>query len=341
VKALRIGIVGLGYWGPNLVRNFAALPDVDVAWLCDLDAARLEGVGRPFRAGRKTTRFEDLLEDATLDAVVLATPIATHRPLGEAALEAGKHLWVEKPLAGSVADAAALVERARARERCLLVDHTFIYAPAVAKVRELVSQGELGEVLYFDSVRVNLGIFQSDASVIWDLGPHDLSIARAVLGKSPSRISCVAFRHVPGAHESMAYVTLRYEGTLVAHFHESWLAPVKLRQTLIGGTRRMILYNELDPMERVRVYDRGVDVRHGSADAEARRRALVSYRSGDLWSPRIEQHEPLAVAARDFVEAIRQRRAPLVDGEAGLEVVRALEAAQRSIERDGAFVDVR
>jgi predicted dehydrogenase len=339
-KPVRIAVVGVGYWGPNLVRNFAATPGVEVAYVCDLDESRLKQAVRPFRVGALTTRYSDILEDKTVDAVALATPVASHRPLGLAALEAGKHLWVEKPLAGNVKDAEQLVATARARGLRLMVDHTFVYTSAVRKIRDLIAKGELGDVLYFDSVRVNLGLFQTDTNVLWDLGPHDFSIAQYVLGQTPRQVSAVAIKHVSGATENMCYVTLRFDGSLVAHFHENWLAPVKLRTTMIGGTRRMIVYDELEPVEKVKVYDRGIDVRHPETDAEERRRALISYRSGDLWSPRLEHVEALAVAAQDFTSAIGEGRAPVVDGEAGLAVVRVLAAAQRSIEKDGAFIEV-
>jgi predicted dehydrogenase len=339
-NTIGVAVIGAGYWGPNLVRNFSATPGVEVRWVCDLDKARLEDIARKFRIGKITTRHEEVLADAGVDAVAIATPVATHRPLGEAVLRAGKHLWVEKPLAGTVEDAQALVDLAREKDLRLLCDQTFIYTPAVRKIRDLVAAGEVGDVLYFDSVRVNLGLFQSDANVVWDLGPHDLSIAQYVLGQTPRAVSAIGVRHVDGAFENMAYVTLRYDGNLVAHFHFNWLAPVKLRLTMIGGTKKMIVYDDLDPVGKIKVYDKGIDIRHIEADAEERRRALVSYRTGDMWSPKLDQTEALALAARDFVSAIRERRAPVTDGNTGLEVVKVLAAAQRSLERGGEFVEV-
>lgn len=334
---LKVAVVGCGYWGPNLVRNLAATPGIEVSWACDLEPQRLEEVARRFRVRRTTTRFTDVLEDAAVDAVVIATPVATHRPLGEAALRAGKHVWVEKPLAATVEDAEALLSLARERDRRLLVDHTFVYTPAVRKIRELLAGGELGELLYFDSVRVNLGLFQPDSNVLWDLGPHDLSIAQHLIGRAPSEVSAIGARHYDGAYENMAYLTLRYEGSLIAHFHFNWLAPVKIRMTLIGGTRRMLVYDDIETVEKIKVYDKGIDVAP-TADVELRRHRLVSYRTGDMWSPRLEQVEALALAARDFAAAVREGREPLSDGQAGLDVVRTLAAAQRSLERGGAFV---
>jgi len=338
---LRIAVVGCGYWGPNLVRNFAATPGIKVACVCDLEPSRLEDIARRFSVGRTTTSIDDVLGDRAIDAVALATPVATHRSLGEAALRAGKHLWVEKPLAGSVADAEALVAVARERDRCLFVDHTFIYTPAVQKMRELVARGELGDVLYFDSVRVNLGLFQADANVLWDLGPHDLSIAHYVLGRRPRTVSAIGVRHVDGTHENMAYLTLQYDDSLIAHFHLNWLAPVKIRLTLIGGTRRMLVWDDIQTVEKLKVYDKGINVARAEApDLESRRRTLISYRTGDMWSPQLDQTEALSLAARDFACAIAERRAPTSDGEAGLDVVRALAAGQRSLDSAGVPVPI-
>ena len=338
-KPLRLAVVGCGYWGPNLIRNFSALPDVTVVWACDSNAARLGDIARRFRVERTTTQFSDVLNDATIDGVALATPVATHRPLGEAALRAGKHLWVEKPIAATVEDAEALVTLARERDLRLMVDHTFVYTPAVRKIRELIAAGELGEILYFDSVRVNLGLFQSDTNVLWDLAPHDISIAQFVLARQPQAVSAVGVCHVDGMTENMAYVTLRYDERLVAHFHLNWLAPVKLRLTLVGGTRKMMVYDDIEPVEKLKIYDKGIDVDYGS-DLEARRRALISYRTGDMHSPCLELTEALTVAAREFACAVREHRAPLTDGQAGLNVVKVLAAAQRSLESGSGFVAV-
>ncbi len=336
--SLRVAVVGCGYWGPNLVRNLVATPGVEVGCVCDLEQTRLDDVARRFQVGRTTTEFERVLDDRGIDAVVLATPIPTHRRLGEAVLHAGKHLWVEKPLAGSVADAEALVNLARDKNLRLFVDHTFLYTPAVRKIRELIASGELGDVLYLDSVRTNLGLFQEDANVLWDLGPHDLSIARYALGRSPSAISAVGVRHYDGAAENMAYLTLRYDEKLLAHFHLNWLAPVKIRRTMIGGTRRMLVYDDVEAVEKIKIYNEGVRVEPG--DLESRRRTLVSYRTGDVWSPHLEQTEALSAAVHDFATAIEEGRATGSDGEAGLEIVRMLAAAQQSMDQDGGFVEI-
>jgi predicted dehydrogenase len=338
--SVKIAVVGAGYWGPNLIRNFSSTAGMEVAAVVDLDEARLADMARRFKVGRTTTRFEDVLRDPGIDAVALATPVATHRPLGEQALRAGKHLWVEKPLASTVADAEALVNLAAEKKRCLFVDHTFLYTPAVRKMRELISAGELGDVLYYDSVRVNLGLFQSDTNVLWDLGPHDLSIAQYVLGVRPRSVAAIGVRHVDGAHENMAYVTLRYERNVMAHFHFNWLAPVKVRFAMIGGSKKMIVYDDLEVSEKIKVYDKGIDVARPEQDVEAKRRALISYRAGDMWSPRLEGTEALTLAARDVAGAITEGRAPVANGQTGLDVVRILAAAQKSLDQSGAFIDL-
>lgn len=336
---LKIAVVGCGYWGPNLVRNFASMEGVELASICDQDQRRLDELFRRYRISKQTTRIEDILEDPDINAVALATPVSTHRPLGERILQAQKHLWVEKPLASTSRDASALVTLAKERDLCLFVDHTFVYEPAVRKARELVSSGELGEVLYFDSVRVNLGLFQADANVCWDLGPHDLSIADYVLERQPNELLAVGVRHIRGAPENLVYLTLKYDSNLMAHFHFNWLAPVKVRKTMIGGTRRMIVYDDLEPVEKIKVFDKGVTPSE-TADMDTRRQTLVSYRSGDMSSPKLELREPLSLAAIDFVDAIRSHRAPAANGAMGLRVVQILEAAQESIERGGMFVKI-
>ena len=336
MRRLRIAVVGCGYWGPNLVRNFAAAPDAEVSHVCDADGNRARALAQRLRVPNVTTDLADVLDDESVDAVALATPLATHRPLGEEVLRAKKHLWVEKPLAPSVEDAEALVDLAEQVDRRLFVDHTFLYTPAVRKIRQLVTAGEIGEPLYFDSTRVNLGLFQSDTNVLWDLAPHDLSIAQHILGVRPLEASAIGVRHVEGARENMAFVTLRYPGNLVAHLNFNWLAPMKVRLTMIGGTKKMIVYDDMQTDEKVKVYDKGIDV--APADLDARRGVLVSYRSGDMSSPRLDATEALGAAAREFLSSIVEHRTPLTDGAAGLDVVRILEAAQKSMDTNGQFV---
>jgi len=328
---LRVGVVGCGYWGPNLVRNFQMLEGCEVRTACDLDPARVEAVRRLYPTIRAARDFEEILDDPAVDAIVICTPVGAHYALARAALEAGKHVLVEKPLTDSSASAQDLVELAEQRGRILQVDHTFIYTGAVRKVREIIESGEVGELLYLDFVRVNLGLFQEDVNVLWDLGPHDVSVLTHLVDSRPSWVSAVGSAHY-GVLEDQVYVTIKYAGSLIAHLHLNWLAPVKVRSTLIGGTRRMIVYDDLEPSEKVRVYEKGVTF---LSDAGTRARALVDYRLGDMFAPHIDKTEPLSLVCRSFRAAIETGVQPLTSGRAGLEVVRILEAAQASIRKQG------
>lgn len=337
-KPVRIGVIGYGYWGPNLVRNFAT--NAQLAWVSDLNPARLTDLTKKFPVEKTTTKAEEIFADPTVDAVVIATPVATHRPLAEAALRAGKHVWVEKPLTSTVEDAEALVKLAEEKKKVLFVDHTFVYTPAVRKIRDMVSSNQLGTIHYFDSVRINLGLFQSDTNVAWDLGPHDLSIADFVLQKRPKELMAFGVKHVEGAPENLAYLTLKYDDNLVAHFHFNWLAPLKVRTTIIGGSKKMLVWDDLEQNEKIKVYDTGIDVSKVNTDVEERRRTLISYRTGDMFSPRLDGTEALSAAAREFVSSIVENRAPLTDGRAGLSVVRYLAAAEKSIQAGGKWMPV-
>jgi predicted dehydrogenase len=334
---MRVAVVGLGYWGPNLVRNFVASSRVEIAWLCDRDQGRLDEVGAQYPATRRTVRFEDILADDRVDAVAIATPVATHHALVRAALAAHKHVLVEKPLAASVAQATELVDLAAAAKRVLFVDHVFVHSPAVQKIAELARSGELGELLFFDSVRINLGLFQHDVNVVWDLAPHDLSIIDYLIGRPPRRLVAVGASHARDQAEAVAYLHLDYGNNLLASVHVNWLSPVKVRHFLVGGTRRSVLYNDLDLAERVKVYDRGVDV---SADPEGIRRALVSYRSGDVVSPHLDDTEPLRYVVERFADCVENGRAPITGGEQGLRIVKILECAQRSMTAGGVWVNL-
>jgi predicted dehydrogenase len=326
-----VAVVGCGYWGPNVVRNLTGLAGAEARVICDLDPARLEPLQRRYPTLRATTDHRDALADPRVDAVVICTPVATHFEIARAALEAGKHVLVEKPLTDSVRSAEALVELAQRRGRVLHVDHTFVYNPAVQKIRSILDSGELGELLYVDCVRINLGLFQSDVNVLWDLAPHDLSVVCYLLDRRPRWVSAVGAAHL-GRLESQAYLTLQYEDSLIAHLHVNWLAPVKIRSTLIGGSKRMIVYDDLAPSEKIRIYDKGVVL---NDDRGSRDRALVDYRIGDMFAPYVDKAEPLARVCAGFVNAIETGRPALTDGRAGLEVVRILEAAQLSLARDG------
>jgi predicted dehydrogenase len=334
---ISVGVVGLGYWGPNLVRNLNACGDTHLAWICDLKPERLQALGDQYPAAARTAHFEDVLEDPKVDAVVVASPVGTHYPLAKAALERGKHVLVEKPLAASVDEAEALAELAAARGLVLLVDHVFLYSPSVRKMADLIRSGEIGEILFIDSVRVNLGIFQHDVNVVWDLAPHDLSIIDHLVGRKPRSIIAVGSAHAADGREDVAYLHLDYGDNLLASVHVNWLSPVKIRHFLIGGRRRSVLYNELDISERVKVYDRGIDV---SEDPEGIRRRLISYRSGDVLAPRLDLREPIAYLIEHFVDCIENKAEPISGTEQGVRVVRILDAATRSLAGGGTRIDL-
>ena len=327
----RIAVIGCGYWGPKLARNLEAIDGVRVTALCDTNPARLIALGRFHPSARLVGDAEEVLAAPDVDAVAIATPVETHHRLAAAALARGKHVMVEKPLANSVADAAALVAQAREAGLTLLVDHTFIYSGAVRKLRALVESGEIGDLLYIDSVRINLGLFQPDVNVLWDLAPHDVSIVTHLVRATPLWVSAVGRAHY-GRHECQAYVTIQFADSVLAHMHVNWLAPVKIRSTLVGGSKRMIVYDDLEPSEKIRIYEKGVSF---GDNGDGRTRALVDYRTGDMHAPYVDKTEPLLAACTDFVTAIRTGAPPVVDGQAGLEVVRILAGAQESLRRGG------
>jgi predicted dehydrogenase len=339
-EALRVGVIGYGYWGPNLVRNFSEAAGSRVVAVSDLRDERLAQVRDRYPAVRTTADTRELLADPAVDAVIVATPVATHYRLAMAAIEAGKHVLVEKPLATGRAEAEALIAAARRRGVVLMVDHTFVYTGAVQKIRELVDGERLGRLLYYDSVRVNLGLFQHDVDVLWDLAVHDLSIMDFVLGQPPLAVSAAGVAHVPGQPVNTAYLTCYFEDNLIAHFHVNWLAPVKIRRTLIGGDRQMIVYDDLEPSEKVKVYDKGITLGNGAGGNEGAYDLLVGYRAGDMHAPQLSMTEALRVEAEHFVDCVRTGRTPLTSGEAGLRVVRILEAATESLAARGQMVDL-
>jgi predicted dehydrogenase len=332
------GVIGYGYWGPNLARNFAESPAARLLAVSDSRADRLALAATRYPGIETSTDYRTLLANKKIDALAIATPVATHFELAMAALQAGKHVLVEKVLTATSEQAQRLVEEADRRSRVLMVDHTFVYAPPVAKVRDLVLSGHLGEVYYYDSVRVNLGLFQRDVNVVWDLAVHDLSIMDYVLGSRPVAVSATGMSHVSGAPENVAYLTFFFDRRLIAHIHVNWLAPVKVRKTLVGGSQKMVVYDDLEPSEKVKVYDKGVTVSH---DAEEIYRMRVGYRMGDMWAPQIEAKEPLQTELAHFVRCIEKGERPLTDGRAGLYVVRSLEAATKSMNQRGRPVELK
>jgi len=334
MSATTIGVIGCGYWGPNLLRNFAENEAAQLRWICDLDEKRLGAMGRRYPAARTTADYRDLIADAELDAVAVVTPVATHFQIAKEALAAGKHVLMEKPLTATAREAEELIALADKNHRVLMVDHTFVYTGAVRKMKEILKSGELGDLLYFDSVRINLGLFQRDINVLWDLAPHDLSIMDYLIERQPEGVSALGSCHIEPGIENIAYLMMQFADDFIAHFHFNWLAPVKIRRTLIAGARKMILYDDIEPTEKVRVYDKGVTANR-IGDREADYQTLVSYRTGDVWAPKLDATEALRHVVAEFLNSIRERRKPLTDGEAGLRVVRILEAAQQSIKQGG------
>src|SRR5438477_2949483 len=335
---IKVGLVGYGYWGPNLARNFAETEGVCLAAIADAHPDRRAAAARRHPGVTTCDDAADLIAREELDAVVIATPIETHYAFARAAIERGKHVLVEKPLASSKAHAEALGALAHARDVRLMVDHTFVYNGAVRRIRALIDSGDLGELLYLDSVRVNLGLFQQDSNVIWDLAAHDFSIMDYLIDARPVAVSADGTAAAGFNQESVAYVTVHFDNGFLAHFHVSWLAPVKMRQMLLGGQQRLLVYDDTNPSEKVRVYDNGVDF--DVKDDEARRQILISYRTGDMHAPKLDRREALSLVAREFADSIEQRRAPLTDAAAGIRVVALLEAAEVSLRAQGQRIRV-
>jgi predicted dehydrogenase len=333
-EPVRVAVVGLGYWGPNLVRNLAELDAAELVVVCDLDPERLAIVGRRYPAVRRTTQLNDVIMADDVDAILIATPVSTHHPIGMSALRAGKHVFIEKPLATCVRDAAELAGLASKLGLVLMPGHTFLYSPPVVAVHDLITTGGLGELQFISSSRVNLGLHQSDVSVVWDLAPHDFSILRYWLGETPTHVSAIA-RACVGELPDVAFIDLEYGSGPIAHVELSWLAPSKLRRTTIVGSERMVVYDDTSN-EPVRVFDSGVHLREPETFGEFR----LTYRTGDIVSPRIDASEPLSIELRDFCHSIRKGTPPRSSSGVGLEVVRMMEAVDRSLASSGARVDV-
>jgi predicted dehydrogenase len=334
-RTLNLAVVGLGYWGPNLIRNLHELPVVAGVWACDLRTDRLAAITCRFPVARPTTSYDEVLTNPSIDGVLIATPISTHHRLAAAALEAGKHVLVEKPLAASTAEVLSLMELADDRDLVLMPGHTFLYSPPVAMIRSLIESGELGEVYFISTSRVNLGLHQSDVSVAWDLGPHDFSILRHWLNETPERVSALARGCIVPGIPDVAFIDLEYPSGTVAHVELSWLAPSKLRRTTIVGSRKMIVYDDTSP-EPVRVFDSGADLRDPATFGEF----TLTYRTGDIVSPHVEAAEPLYRELEDFCAAILDDVAPRSSAELGLDVVRTIEAVDASIAGGSARVDI-
>ncbi len=322
---VHVGVAGLGYWGPNLVRNLSEIPAAEAAWMCDVRPGALEKLGRRFPAVRRTQDFDEMLDDPQLDAVAVVTPVATHYDLAMRALEAGKHVFVEKPLASSAGEARELIRTAQERDLVLMPGHTFLYSPSVNRIRDLIASGELGNIYFISMSRVNLGIHQSDVSVIWDLGPHDFSILLYWLGERPRRMVSMGRACVMPGQEDVAFINCEFGSGAVAHIELAWLAPSKLRRTTVVGSRKMVVYDDCSN-EPVRIYDSSVMPRNPESFGE-----YLNYRTGDIVSPHIDLSEPIALQMEDFCRAIRTGSTPRSSAQLGLDVVQMIEAAERSL----------
>src|SRR5262245_11943901 len=332
-----IAVIGYGYWGPNLTRNFSETEGAAVMMVCDADPRRLALAQKRFPALDCATDLDEALRNPDVNAVAIATPVRTHYELAKRAIKAGKHVLVEKPLTARVDHAEELVMLAEKNGVVLMVDHVFVYSPPVVKMKELVAQGRLGKPFFIDSVRINLGLFQHDVNVIWDLAPHDLSIVDFLVDRLPVTLSAFGGTHADDEIEDVAYLNLDYGDGLIANFHVNWLSPVKVRQMIIVGSERSLIYNDLDVNEKVKVFDRGIEV---GADVEQRRKVFISYRSGDVWSPNIAGSEPLSRMTEHFVKCVKNGQQPISDGRVGLRIVKILDAAQRSLKAQNGRVNV-
>jgi predicted dehydrogenase len=330
---IRFGVIGYGYWGPNVVRNLLGLDSTRVELICDSSSGALDRARKAYPNIRTVSDPAEIFRSREIDAVAVVTPVWAHYELAKAALENGKHVFIEKPFTSNSAQAEELVELAERKRLTIMVDHTFLFTGAVRKIRELTESGTLGELYYYDSLRVNLGLFQHDVSVIWDLAPHDLSIMDHIIKCEPEAIVATGEKHLNGV-EDVAFMTIYFPRNIIAHINVNWLSPVKIRTTLIGGQKKMLVWNDLVADEKIRVYDKGVEI----ASGEGIRDLLVSYRTGDMWAPQVEQLEALHVELGYFADCVMNNKTPFNDGHAGARVVRMLEAAERSIQKRGELI---
>jgi len=327
---INVGIIGYGYWGPNVARNFNACKKANLISICDLDEKRLQLAQSHYPFIKTYSKVEDLIDSSDIDVVAVVTPVFNHHPLAKQALESGKHVFVEKPFTSTVSQGEELINLAEKRNLKIMVDHTFLFTGAVRKMKEIIQSGELGELLFYDSVRVNLGLFQHDINVISDLAPHDLSIMNYLIDKKASAISALGTKHFGRKFEDVAYVTVHYDNGFIAHFHCNWLSPVKVRKTLISGDKKMLVWDDLSSDEKIKIYDKGVDIENSNGIHNL----LVSYRSGDVHIPKVNNTEALKLEVEYFEECISKNEKPFNDGEAGLEVVRILEATEKSLKNE-------
>jgi predicted dehydrogenase len=330
----KVGVIGYGYWGPNIVRNFCSLESASVVSVCDKNPKALKKVQSLYPSVVVTENDEEILKSKEIDIVAIITPVSAHHELAKQALLNGKHVFVEKPFTATVAQAEELIEIAAKKKLQIMVDHTFLFTGAVKKIKQFVDEGALGELFYYDSMRVNLGLFQHDVNVIWDLAPHDFAIMDYVISEKPVAITANGKAHFGNGLEDVAYVTVYFPSNIIAHFNVNWLSPVKVRTTLIGGEKKMLVWNDLEADEKIKVYDKGVEVKN----RESVYQLLVSYRSGDMWAPKVEQIEALKQETQYFLDCVAGGKAPLNDGQSGLRVVKMLEACNRSLKENGHLI---
>jgi len=329
---INASVIGVGYWGPNIIRNFVANPDINVKTCCDLKEDRLNFIQRSYPSIKTDKDFRETIKDPTIDLVAICTPVSSHYQIAKEVLEAGKNILIEKPMTSTSDQAEDLLDCAEKRGLKIFVDHTFIYTGAVRKMKELIQNGEIGKLYYFDSVRVNLGLFQHDINVLWDLAPHDIAIMYYLLDQIPESVVATGSGHLDNGLEDVAYLTIYYSNNLIAHIHTNWLSPVKIRQTLIGGSKKMIVWDDNQPSEKVRVYDKGIDVIHNTDQIY---NTLIQYRTGDMYCPKIESGEAIAVESNHIVNCLTNGETPVSSGKDGWMVVKILEAAQQSIKKRG------
>lgn len=337
---INVGIIGFGYWGPNVARNFHTTPGAKVVAICDADERSLARAGQSYPGVRLVKDCRELLQSSDVDVIAIVTPVSSHFGLAREALSNGKHIFIEKPFTASVAEAEQLIELAERKKLKIMVDHTFLFTGAVNKIKELIDDGVLGDLYYFDSIRVNLGLFQKDVNVVWDLAPHDLSIMDHLLRMDPVAVTATGVAHFQNNLEDVAYITIYFPGNVIAHLNVNWLSPVKIRTTLIGGQKKMLVWNDLVSDEKIRVYDKGVEGLDDLTD-ESKEKTYglrLSYRSGDMWAPRVSQVEALLGETTYFINCINNNVTPKNDGYAGLRVVRMLEAIKTSLASGGALV---
>lgn len=334
---VNFGVVGYGYWGPNLVRNLFEVSETQVVAVSDMNADRLKLVKGRYPSVELYSDFKEMLKNPKIDAIAIATPVFTHYDLALQALQHGKHVMVEKPMTTTSEQALHLIEEATRRNLVLMVDHTFVYTGAVRKIKEIADSGKLGDILYYDSTRINLGLFQRDVDVIWDLAVHDLAIMDYILPSTPCAVAATGINHVFGGTENLAYITMFFEENIIAHVNVNWLSPVKVRRTLLGGSKQMIVYDDMEPSEKVKVYDKGITV---NSTPDSVYKALVGYRSGDMFAPQLDMSEALKVEIQHFVDCVETGAEPITGGQCGLRVVRILESASLSMKQRGKLINL-